>query len=307
MHAAQGGWLPVRAALHPTGLFIASREIAPGELQDAFMQETVARISAPERIDQVERGDVVGAAGAAGPEPAGLVFHVSRCGSTLVTQMLKQHGNLVVYAEPLPFNELLLPPHAWPRRELVAAIRSLGRAFARHADRPFVLKFTSWNTLFCDVVAEAFPSSPWILCVRDPVEVAVSLLERPPGWLGLVDAGRQAATPEEKVAGVLGAFCDSAARLDAARGRVVKYESLPGAVWDIVAPHFSLAIDAAGRQRMKEIAGSQSKSPFGKQAEFVADAAAKQAAASASLRRAIDVLARPKLALLEKIHAGASR
>ncbi|MDP9199107.1 MAG: hypothetical protein M3O07_07835 [Pseudomonadota bacterium] len=294
----------MRAALHPTGLFIASREIAPGELQDPFMQETVVRVAAPERIDQVERALVGGAPGVV---PAGLVFHVSRCGSTLVTQMLKQHGNLVVYAEPLPFNELLLPPHAWPRRELVGAIRSLGHAFARHAGRPFVLKFTSWNTIFCDIVAQAFPSSPWILCVRDPVEVGVSLLERPPGWLGLVDAGRQAATPEEKVAQVLGAFCDSAARLDAARGRLVRYESLPGAVWDIVAPHFSLAIDAAGRQRMQEIAGVQSKSPLGTQAEFVADAAAKQAAASASLRRAIDALARPKLAMLEKIHAGASR
>lgn len=294
----------MRAALHPTGLFIASREIAPGELQDAFMQETVARVAAPERIDQVERG---GVGGATGPVPAGLVFHVSRCGSTLVTQMLKQLGNLVVYAEPLPFNELLLPPHAWPRPELVAAIRSLGTAFARHASRPFVLKFTSWNTFFCDIVAEAFPSSPWILCVRDPVEVCVSLVERPPGWLGLVDAGRQAASPEEKVAHVLGAFCDSAARLDASRGRLVRYESLPGAVWDIVAPHFSLAIDAAGRQRMTMVAGTQSKSPLGKQAAFVADAAAKQAAASASLRRAIDALARPKLAMLEKIHAGASR
>jgi hypothetical protein len=305
MHAAQGDWLPVRAALHPTGLFIASREIAPDELQDAFMQETVARVAAAERIAQVERAGVgVAAADAA---PAGLVFHVARCGSTLVTQMLKQHGNLVVYAEPLPFNELLLPPHAWPRQELVAAIRSLGAAFARHSGRPFVLKFTSWNTLFCDIVAEAFPSSPWILCIRDPVEVGVSLVDRPPGWLGLVDAGRLAASPEEKVAHVFAAFCESAVRLDAGRGRLVRYESLPGAVWDVVAPHFSLAIDAAGRQRMADSARIQSKSPLGKRVAFVADAAAKQAVASASLRRAIDALARPKLAMLEKIHAGASR
>jgi hypothetical protein len=305
MHAAQGDWLPVRAALHPTGLFIASREIAPDELQDAFMQETVSRVAAAERIVQVERAGV--GVAAAGEAPAGLVFHVARCGSTLVTQMLKQHGNLVVYAEPLPFNELLLPPHAWPRQELVAAIRSLGAAFARHSGRPFVLKFTSWNTLFCDIVAEAFPSSPWILCIRDPVEVGVSLVDRPPGWLGLVDAGRLAASPEEKVAHVFAAFCESAVRLDAGRGRLVRYESLPGAVWDVVAPHFSLAIDAAGRQRMADSARIQSKSPLGKRVAFVADAAAKQAVASASLRRAIDALARPKLAMLEKIHAGASR
>ncbi len=45
----------------------------------------------------------------------GIVFHVSRCGSTLVSQLLKQHVGVVVYAEPLPVNEILLPPHKWPR------------------------------------------------------------------------------------------------------------------------------------------------------------------------------------------------
>ena len=142
----------------------------------------------------------------------------------------------------------------------MAARRSGGRpahaggAFARHAHGPYVLKLSSWNTLYCDVVAEAFPETPWVLSLRDPVEVGVSLLASPPGWFqgtaeaarGLVaqvDPGHAAKSREEFVARAYGAFCAAAAGLDASRGRLVPYESLPAAVWRIVAPHFSLSID----------------------------------------------------------------
>src|SRR5688500_13001934 len=159
MQATQGDWLPARAALHPTGLYFALRDIRPAELQDPFMQETIARLPARESVVQIARGDV--GKGVAGTAPPGIVFHVARCGSTLVSQLLKLHVGLVVYAEPLPVNEILLPPHKWPRPELVAALRSLCRAFARHARKPHVLKLTSWNRLFCDLVTEVFPATPW--------------------------------------------------------------------------------------------------------------------------------------------------
>src|SRR5262245_15048118 len=88
MQPTQGDWLPARAALHPTGLYLALRDIRTAELQDPFMQETIARVPARESVVQVARGDV--GKGAAGTAPAGIVFHVSRCGSTLVSQLLKQ-------------------------------------------------------------------------------------------------------------------------------------------------------------------------------------------------------------------------
>ncbi len=311
MHETQGDWLPARAALHPTGLYLSLREIVPAELQDAFMQETVARIPSRETIVQIARNDV--GKGAADSGPVGLIFHVARCGSTLISQLLKQHGEVVVYAEPLPVNEILLPPHKWPRAELVAALRSLGVAFARHAQKPYVLKFTSWNTLFCDILTEAFPESPWILSIRDPVEVGVSLLGQPPGWVwesakpaapfsALVDPEGASNSREEYVARLFGAFCQAAARLDARRGRLVPYESLPPAVWERVAPHFSLSIDSRERNRMTEAARANSKSAPGKSSAFVSDIAAKQAAASSELRRAMGVFARPRLEELERNH-----
>jgi len=316
MHETQGDWLPARAALHPTGLYFSLREIEPAELQDAFMQESIARVGGRESVVQIAREDI----GKARPDtaPAGLIFHVARCGSTLISQLLKQHGEVVVYAEPQPFNEILLPPHKWPKNELIAALRSLGDAFARHAGKPYVLKFSSWNTFFCDILAEAFPASPWVLNIRDPVEVAVSLLNEPPGWLReeagvanpfarLIDPEGEAPSSEERVARLFGAFCEAASRLDPARGRLVRYEALPAAVWEVVAPHFGLAMDESRRQRMADASRRNSKAPLGAVAAFASDIAKKQAAASTPLCHAIDTAARPRLARLETVFAAFSQ
>jgi hypothetical protein len=301
--------LPARAVLRPEGMYLALRDIAAGELRDAFMQETVARVPALESFVQVERrhlGQV-----APGSAPAGIVFHVARCGSTLVSQALKQHERCVVYSEPLPCNELLLPPHAYPRHELVAALRSLGEAFAGHAGRPYVLKLSSWNTLFCDVVADAFPGTPWVLTLRDPVEVGVSLLERPAGWMQgnagaaavlrrTVDPAGDAQTPEEFVARLFGAFCAAASQLDPARGRLLDYADLPAAIWTTVAPHFGLAVDDAQLGRMLEVARIDAKAPVGKTTAFARDDQSKQAAASAALRAAVMQHAVPELQRLRQ-------
>ena len=188
-------------------------------------------------------------------------------------------------------------------------------AFARHAGRPYVLKLSSWNTLFCDIVTEAFPETNWVLSLRDPVEVGVSLLRQPPGWLsGTTEASRSLieiiapedgpASPEERVARAYGAFCAAAARLDPDAAdslttkrcrppcgtwwpRTFRSRSTPGSEPESRRPR------ACTRRRRSEAA-----------AEFVPDAATKQAAASLELRRAIDAFARPHLERLVRLHAG---
>lgn len=304
MHDGQGDSLPARAALHATGLYLQLRDIAVAQLHDPFLQETITRCAAPEHYVQVAREDLGRVTAAAAP--AGLIFHVARCGSTLVSQLLKQQGDIVVYAEPPPVNEILRPPQPWPRADLIGALRSLGEAFAGHAQRPYVIKCTSWNTLYCELLTEAFPGTPWVLCLRDPVEVCVSLLQRPPGWLlgtdemskrfaAVIDPEGHAGSNEELVARAYGAFCDAARRLDRRRGQLVEYAQLPGAVWNAVAPRFSLSVSDEARVRMAQAATRQAKAPVASAAPFAGDAAAKQAAASVALRAAIDAFARPAL------------
>lgn len=284
------------------------RTIDPAELREPFMQQTVDRLPGAERIVSIpfEQLDLLPAR----PRPAGVIFHVARCGSTLVSQLLKQQPGVVIYAEPLPINEILVPPHRVPRAQIVAALRCVGALLARHANGPYIIKCSSWNSLYCDFVTEAFPDAPWILCVRDPLEVAVSLLHDRPGWLrkpgesdpfaSRVDPTRVSRSQEEYVAHLLAAYCDAAARLDPARGRVVDYESLPDAVWSTIAPHFGLNPDQEVRQRMALRSRMQSKSPPDKAVPFVQDGAAKRAAASPALDSAITDIARPALDRLRR-------
>ena len=294
--------LPARAKLDAAGLHVALADIAPGELRDPFLQETVQRLQPALTLAQVPK-DELGRAPAPTPAftaPAGLIFHVARCGSTLASQLLKLDDGPVVYSEPLAINELLVPPQAGSRADLVAALRTLGGFFAAHAQRPYVLKLTSWNTLFADIVAEAFPQVPWALCVRDPLVVCVSLQQRRPGWLrddnaalfaGFVDSTERDA--ERRVARVYAAFCEAAGRLDPARGLLLPYEALPGAVWGNLAPHFGLRLADASKLHMAAAAQCYSKSPVGQVTAFVPDDEQKRNAASPELRRAVDELARP--------------
>lgn len=301
--------LPVRAALKPDGLYVALRAIAADELRDAFMQETVARVPAPDELVMVP-DPAIGAA-PPGSAPAGLVYHVARCGSTLVSQMLKQVRGLVVYSEPLPFNELIVPPHGGERARLVAALRTLSAQFARHAGGPFVIKLSSWNTLYCELFGEAFPDTPWVLCVRDPLEVAVSMQQERPGWLRessetarlfteAVDPSGSVRSFDVLAATLYAAFCSAIGRLDPSRGRLACYDRLPGQVWDLVLPHFGLPLDPDTPARMAAVAQLSAKAPLGHRVPFRQDSERKRAEATPQLRRAVDAIARPALDQLRK-------
>jgi hypothetical protein len=96
MQAMQGDWLPARAGPARHGpLFLAARDPA-SELQDPFMQETIARIPARESVVQIAREDL--GRGTTGTSPAGIVFHVARCGSTLRLAAPQAARGFVVYA-----------------------------------------------------------------------------------------------------------------------------------------------------------------------------------------------------------------
>lgn len=301
--------LPVRAALHETGLYLALQAIAPDELRDPFMQQTVTRLRIPDTLVQVAPAEI----GVVDPRtaPAGIIFHVGRCGSTLISQSLKQHGDVVVYSEPLSFNELLSLGAPWSRAQMVAALRSLGEAFAVHAGKRYVLKLSSWSTLFCDVVAEAFPATPWAFSIRDPIEVGEAILRTPPPWfLGgaapaehitrAIDPSGSAQTPEAFFAMMYGAFCDAILRLERRHGALVRHEHLPQAIVDVLAPHFGLPVDEARTARMIASASHYAKAPLGRETSFVDDSVAKRAAASPALRTAVERFAAPSLQRLEQ-------
>lgn len=130
--------------------------------------------------------------------PTAFIAHVGRCGSTLLSNMLKQVRSIRVISEPQPFRATLMPvtPINWfmPYNSAAVARHSLLKtiiaAFGQHAEQPSNLKYlfiklTSWNVFDLHTIRELWPNTKLFFVFRDPIEVLVSCLNRPPGWLSM--------------------------------------------------------------------------------------------------------------------------
>jgi hypothetical protein len=204
--------------------------------------------------------------------PALFVFQVSRCGSTLLTQMLATLATNVVISEPNVIGELLSarPVPAGTEELLRLLIRTMGRNRGGDA-RHLIVKFSSWNVLFADMIHRAFPDTPLVWLQRHPLQVVASQAQTPAGWCRWREQGNPALA-------MFGLTVDEAQGMSAARFRlhaiealfrsalgaglpwqVVDYSELPGALWQTIAGHARLSWSASELARMRERARFDSK------------------------------------------------
>ena len=122
-------------------------------------------------------------------DPAGFVFHMSKCGSTLVAKVLDQPDTQMIIKEPTPLHENLWQylTNNWqdpvaPTEDNLRLIRNLiqilGRDRLPHQASYFV-RFRSWNIAFVEIIQQAFPETPCLFIYRDPVKVMASILNKP--------------------------------------------------------------------------------------------------------------------------------
>jgi hypothetical protein len=272
-------WTPVRFDFSGPAPAVDWADLSEERFVEPFFDQTVARWSSGPRAQRLVRTGLealVALDKEPSLEPAGMIFHLSRCGSTLVSRLLGTLPGVVAVAEPSPLNALLgLDPERVDPAAQVQFVRLLVRALGRrrHDDeRHLVLKCTSWNIRHRAILAAAFPDTPWIWVQRDPAPVLASLLAEPPGWLRLQDWPRSAAqrfgldpaavpamTRVEFAARAVGAML-AAAATDSADRICVDHADLPDAIWQRAAPHFRLESDSVAVERMTEESRFYSKS-----------------------------------------------
>ncbi len=230
--------------------------------------------------------------------PAGLIFHMSRCGSTLVAQMLAASGANIVVSEAPPIDATVrLDPAAagLDAAGHAALLRAMALACSQvrsGGERRCFIKLDSWHIRAAPLLRAAFPDTPWVFLYRDPIEVMVSQMRRrgmqtlpshiPPAFFGLADPTD--APLEDYAARVLGAIC--AAALSAHRaggGLLVNYDKLPGALASRILPHFGVAVSPEEIAAMAAAAERDAKHPKN---GFAPDSAAKRAAATDAIRTA---------------------
>lgn len=277
-------WTPIRFNFSGPSPTVDWADLSAERFLEPFFDQTVARWATGPRAQPLVRTGL-DALLALDNEPsldlAGTVFHVSRCGSTVVSRLLAAVPGVVVIAEPSPLNALLgLDPQRVDGATLVQVVRLLVRALGRRRlsdETQLVLKCTSWNIRRQEILTAAFPDTPWVWVQRDPTQVIASLLATPPGWLGhqappprtarlfgIDPAAVSTMTRAEFTARALGAMLFSAAA-GPARRVCIDHTGLPDAAWQQVAPHFGIEIDDAAVQRMTEQSKFYSKDLDGQQ------------------------------------------
>jgi hypothetical protein len=244
--------------------------------------------------------------------PAGLIFHLSRCGSTLAAQMLAAVPAYTVVSEAPPIDEAVRLETAAPQDRagfLAAMVAAVGRR-RYAAERRLFVKLDSWHVLAGALFQSAFAGTPWVFIYRDPLEVLVSQIRQRGahtvrGVLPAAIFGIASSIPDDEYCAiVLRRTCEAALSLFArGGGRLVNYADLPAALATQILPHFGEAPSAAERALMAPAARRDAKTPW---QAFAPDGEAKLREASPRLRQLVEQhLARPYLALEALRLAGA--
>ncbi len=235
-------------------------------------------------------------------EPSGFIFHMSRCGSTLISQMLAALPRFLMVSEPPPLDEVIQAKRQIEELSqdehvdwLRLIVRALGQTRSGEETHYFI-KLDAWHIHSLALIREAFPDTPWIFVYRDPLEVMVSQLAKPgklsipgaisPVILGLEPADITALSKEEWCARVLVGILRAAvqARSDP-RVLFINYRDLPEVLFGPILRHFGICLAQDEELRMRETAAFDAKTPS---FWFKSDSDEKQAKASPVSRELCD-------------------
>ena len=268
---------PVALNLAPDALSVDWGDLGDMRFAEPFFDQTVERWAggAAARLVRTDLATLAALDAAPSLDPAALIFHMSRCGSTVVSRLLSRLPGMLVVAEPKPVNTLLLAgPDLLGEADTARLLRLLVRALGRRRfgdERHYVLKLSSWNVARLDLFRRAFPAAKIVWVQRRPLEVMASLAADPPAWLELRRAPREAnrlfAIPPAELATLDAAgFCTHAlaALLRAAAAAdalTVDYRELPDAVWSRIAPVLGLALGAEEIAALQQEARYHAKDP----------------------------------------------
>lgn len=315
------GWTPIHVEMGQGKPKVEWCRLGGVRFSDPFFEQTIARgLRNPARllfqretsIDVLESiEDVID-----GLRPSGFIFHMSRCGSTLVAQMLAALPHSIVISEAPPIDQVLsshlrLEVTAEKRitwlRGLVVALTQRHSAQEQHS----FIKFDSWHILELPLIRTAFPDVPWIFLYRDPVEVMVSQtklrgMQMIPGRVdprifGLDSAAALQLPIDVYGAQVLARICDAGLHYAASHGgRVVNFSQLPGALIDTIGQLFGLTFTNEDLTRLRTAADANAKNPV---LPHQADVAKKQREATPALRQLVSGMLGDRYAALEALRA----
>ncbi len=255
----------------------------PKRFTEPFFQETLlaCRFFPENKKQSIETsaGELIEAANSIDTvEPSAFIFHISRCGSTLLSQLLATSEKCIVLSEvPLLDDILRLPySHAMSEEEsdtlFKAAVRLLARRYSGKETHLFI-KFDSWHTMFYKRIRRCYPGVPVILLYREPMQVMRSHAKEPgmqfmPGVIQPEVFGMDSDTvlvmqKENYFANVLGKYFQTYLEIlqHDTLAYPLSYHGGPEAMLECIRSASGLEMDEEQMSRIKERSRFHSKSP----------------------------------------------
>ena len=258
------GWLPCRFGQDTDGTPAIDWADFRGIALDGGFHNGATRLALARPFNRLLRcrtglGDLLGDPPEGLPEPDGFIFHMSRCGSTLVARLLAALPGSYAVNEPEPLDLMLRASLGAPEEIRVAALRAMVGAFGRRPAQRWFLKLSAWPALSLPLFRRAFPDVPWLFLYRDPAAVLASQMtmratELQPGFMpsALFGIAHGETLPEEVYcASALARICEAA--LAAGGGLFVDHADLPDAFFTRILPHFGIGADPAGIAALRDI------------------------------------------------------
>ncbi|WP_211473876.1 hypothetical protein [Collimonas humicola] len=184
-----GQWVPYKLVRQEQQWRCLWLDLEGKRIAEPFFSDTILRCkaSAPanRRFPSISSLEYLTAHATAAADvlaPSAFIFHVSRCGSTLVSQLLGLSEKNIALSEVPLIDELLRmslnqADSAEAEAALKASIALLGRRRLGQEKHLFI-KLDSWHVFFAGTLRRLYPDVPFILLYRSPDEVVFSHQKR---------------------------------------------------------------------------------------------------------------------------------
>lgn len=265
------GWYPVLASAEPQGIWW--RYLGEQPFSEAFFSETLSNQQTGQRrccftdfsaLEQLLDSLPLSA----------FILHVSRCGSTLMTQMLSTVAQCVALSEP-PVIDSLLHMHrqgGLDHETCIHVLRGLVRALGQRRDprqTHLFIKLDCWQLQDLELIREAFPQVPLLFLYREPLQVLAShRRQRGPQMLpGMLDA-QWVKADTERAPGDFDIYCLHVlcrfmqVALSAAEQQQIEllnYNELPQVIPDRLLERFAIRCSEDEREQMIQRASRHAK------------------------------------------------
>ncbi|UXZ45419.1 sulfotransferase family protein [Pseudomonas soli] len=311
------GWLPIRLWQGDAGWRVDWCWFGEQRLTRPFFRDDVDQALRLPFNQAMRRDTDVSAlldwhARSPGLTPSALVFHASRCGSTLIAQLLASQARNIVLSEPPPLDNLLRAARQDPSAAAwrADALRALCSAYGqrrRGDERQLLIKLDAWNIFDASLLTALYPDVPRVFLYRDPLEIVVSQLRqagmhRVPGLLGASGLDNLLSAPQamdtvEYTCRMIGEILTAGLALCERHGAIaVNYSELPDAVWGRLGSLFG--IQPGEVADLRAVAAFDAKQPA---MNFSADSQRKHEEADDEIRAAVIRWAQAPYNALESI------